>query len=459
MRRTLSIISLLVISTLLVSCGCQPQKEASKPETTQETQPEKEHGKGTNTQELPYEEIPFISSYGEKIEPKKSEEIKPKDKYWEFETKYEPKPNEKKTSLYSAPGFEGKGELVVKWAINNDNTKTYYVRAYPQLWHINGYAIVDPKTGNINNIKGEHGPSGVTDDKRVYGIDYNRSLLPLDCWELDNYKHLWDGPWALAGDHNIFTIKGALLHASQPGPAFIYRLDPETGETLWQLSADFSGSVTWCPTENYLAVSVDFYRVEGSLKKELIETYIYLVDPITGQNKNMKLSHRNVISMTCIGSNLWIQTVDAHLLCVDLTTMKETKDIKINHNLANKLDNWSYSLERIGNKLLLSLYSEFSKDLPSEVEYILFDTLSGHQTVLIKPAPETPNYIPKVAIINGSLIYQDSPTQIRGVDPDTLETLWWIDKKDLGENAHVAWLDWRGVCVISDTKIMCFGPK
>jgi hypothetical protein len=108
---------------------------------------------------------------------------------------------------------------------------------------------------------------------------------------------------------------------------------------------------------------------------------------------------------------------------------------------------------------LLSLYSEFSKDSPSEVEYILFDTLSGHQTVLGKPAPETLNYIPKVAIINGSLIYQDSPTQIRGVDPDTLETLWWIDKKDLGENAHVAWLDWRGVCVISDTKIMCFGPK
>ncbi|NMD13856.1 MAG: hypothetical protein GYA78_00680, partial [Caldisericales bacterium] len=406
--------------------GCQPQKEVSKPETTQEIQ---------NTP---------------------SKEILSKDKYWKFKIKYEPKPNEEKISLYNAPGFEGKGELARKWTTTLEELKAWHIGAYPQSWQFDR-SIIDPKTGNI--IQHNTPPAGKTDGKYVYGLDYHQCLLPLDCWELDNYKHLWDGPQALAGDHHVFTIKGALLHASQPFQSLIYRLDPETGETLWQLSADFSGSVTWCPTENYLAVSVDFYRVEGSLKKELIETYIYLVDPITGQNKNMKLSHNNVISMACVGNNLWIQTVDAHLLCVDLTTMKETKDIKINHSLANKLNNWSYPLERIGNKLLLSLYSEFSKDSPSEVEYILFDTLSGRQTVLSKPAPETSNYIPKVSIINGSLIYQDSPTQLRGVDPDTLETLWWIDKKNLGENAHVAWLDWRGVCVISDTKIMCFGPK
>ncbi len=451
------VLAYFLVVAIMVSCGVK--EDSSKPETmqeTQKTQPEKEHEKGTNTQELPYEEIPFISSYGEKIEPKKSEEIKSKDKYWKFERKYEPKSNEKKTSLYNAPGFEGKGELARKWTTTLEELKAWHIGAYPQSWQFDR-SIIDPKTGNI--LQHNAPPAGETDGKRVYGIDYNRGFLPLDCWELDNYKHLWDGPWALAGEHHISTIKGALLHASRPSQSLIYRLNPETGETLWQLkSSGDSGYAKWCSSDNYFIASINFTEIDSDSK--MIKSYVFRIDPITGKNDSIELSRKGVQGMACIGNNLWIQTVDAHLLCVDLTTMKETKDIKINHsssNLDKSLISWIENLTyQTGNKLLLVIYSN-SDRIPSE--YILFDTLSGRQTVLIKPAPETPNYIPKVSIINGSLIYQDSPTQLRGVDPDTLETLWWIDKKNLGENAHVAWLDWRGVCVISDTKIMCFGPK
>ena len=94
-------------------------------------------------------------------------------------------------------------------------------------------------------------------------------------------------------------------------------------------------------------------------------------------------------------------------------------------------------------------------DKSSQYEIVSFDQIKQtfKKTQVFNLPSET-----LVSAINSSLIIEDQ-TQLRGVDPETLQTLWWIDKKDLGENAHVAWLDWRGVCVISDTKIMCFGPK
>lgn len=65
---------------------------------------------------------------------------------------------------------------------------------------------------------------------------------------------------------------------------------------------------------------------------------------------------------------------------------------------------------------------------------------------------------PTWMVLNGALINQ-SNGQIKEVDPDTLESIWWIDEKDIGPNPRINILDWRGVCIISDTKIMCFGPK
>ncbi len=238
-------------------------------------------------------------------------------------------------------------------------------------------------------------------------------------------------------------------------------MNPETGVTLWELkSIDSSGSAKWCPTDNYLIASIDFFRLEDSARKELLKSYIYRIDPITGKSDSMELSRKGVQGMACIGNNLWVQTIDGHLLCIDLAFLRETKDIKINHSfseLSKTVLSWDGPVQLTRSKLLLALYSEFSIDAPTKIEYILYDIENDQQTVVSEAAPEDPTIAPRVAVINGSLITQDS-NLIQCLDPNTLKPLWWINSKDEGKNAHVAWLDWRGVLVISDDAVACYGP-
>ncbi len=316
------------------------------------------------------------------------EQVLTKD-FWELKVRYEPKPHENLTTLYNPPGFNAKGELVKRWAIGDDHLKSWYARAYPKAWQID-YLILDPATGESLERSGGHGPPGITDGKYVFGSDYHKGLMPMECWNLDNYEHLWDGPWTLSGDHHVFIIKGALLHASQPQPAFIYRLNPETGETLWELkSIDSSWKAKWCPTDNYLIASIDFFRLEDYVRKELLKSYIYRIDPITGKSDSMELSRKGVQGMACIGNNLWVQTIDAHLLCIDLASLRETKDIKINHSfseLSKTVLSWDGPVQLTRSKLLLALYSGFLIDAPTKIEYILYDIENDQQILSHKIA-------------------------------------------------------------------------
>ncbi len=133
--------------------------------------------------------------------------------FWEFKVRYEPKPHENLTTLYNPPGFNAKGELVRRWAIGDDHLKSWYARAYPKAWQMN-YLILDPATGESLERSDGGGPPGITDGKYVYGSDYHKGLMSMECWNLDTYEHLWDGPETLSGDHHVFIIKGALLHAN-----------------------------------------------------------------------------------------------------------------------------------------------------------------------------------------------------------------------------------------------------
>ncbi|MCK5744063.1 MAG: hypothetical protein KAH30_04940 [Caldisericia bacterium] len=64
---------------------------------------------------------------------------------------------------------------------------------------------------------------------------------------------------------------------------------------------------------------------------------------------------------------------------------------------------------------------------------------------------------PDVQIINHTLVTTND-TQIQALNPSTLEPTWWInlEEEDLGENPRIIWCDWRGVLVMSDTKLACY---
>jgi len=268
-------------------------------------------------------------------------------------------------------------------------------------------------------------PIGPTDGALVFGSQYFQGTNPIQCWDLKSREIVWSNLSYPPGLYNWSYLKGnKLISVYSTDKCYIYILEQANGEVLWGLES----SAEYQATQSILNNSTLFVV----LSAKNLDNKNTLVS-INIETKTIKtLSCNSITDIINLGKRIFILEGGNSLIELDYEKMNEIHKYQVPETV---------ELSPIAGKILLKNNQES--------RFYLFNPDTGMKKDLSSINAIT---------INSSLIIEDQK-QLRGVDPDILETLWWIDKKDLGENAHVAWLDWRGVCVISDTKIMCFGPK
>lgn len=101
----------------------------------------------------------------------------------------------------------------------------------------------------------------------------------------------------------------------------------------------------------------------------------------------------------------------------------------------------------------------FNNISPIENKFLLSDDYGiTHSMFDITAEENTYLDVESAMVINNSLIFIDKE-KIKGVNPLTLETLWWIDVEENMKNANVEWLDWRGVLVETKDHVYCYALK
>jgi hypothetical protein len=336
--------------------------------------------------------------------------------------------NEHKLSEWKPRVFFGNSQLAYIWqkAINKNDLEGDYYASYPDAWDIADSFYVNPLTGEFPvNIKLDDNSSpprgGITDGNYIFGF-YSHKLSQSGCWRIKDHYKIWENLAALTST-KFYIINNNLLH-TQKSFVQINRLNPWTGKIIWSISTpkDNDQIISSTPTDKYLFVTI---ANESHFE-------IDRINPEDGKADVVLSSENEIKDLTTIEDNLWILFETGELFNFDCESFKQLKSINVgNYN----------KLKQIDNKLLLSN--------TDENKYSLFD-----------PSTETitPLDTPSAKVINGSLIFEDDK-QLRGIDPDTQETTWWIDLDENMKNAHVEWLDWRGVLVVSDNEIACYAPK
>jgi len=335
----------------------------------------------------------------------------------------------------SSPFKSKKEELTKYWEyiIGREGSYTNFsIKSLPEGWLIDSNYVLSgsllkgmilPSDGKL--MKYADLPIGPTDGALVFGSQYFQGTNPIQCWDLKSREIVWSNLSRPSGLYNWSYLKGnQLISVYSTDKCYIYMLDQANGEVLWGLESSTEYQATQSILDNsilFVALSAKNLDNKNTLCSINIET------------KTIKtLSYNSITDIINLGKRIFILENGNSLIELNYEKMNEIHKYQVPETT---------ELSSIAGKILLKNNREnrfylFNPDTSMEKD------LSSINAI----------------VINSSLIIEDQ-TQLRGVDPDTLETLWWIDKKDLGENAHVAWLDWRGVCVISDTKIMCFGPK
>ncbi|MCE5176309.1 PQQ-like beta-propeller repeat protein [bacterium] len=355
---------------------------------------------------------------------------------------------------WRAKDFDGRGKLEKKWEIEIDKNQEYpirYVFSYPDSWSIGDWYVVDPITGK-NPKRDYHFEkselydlmlSGPTDGKYVFGCK-NHVGVSSYCWRIKDGINIWVGSLMAFDSSQFFIIKNNLIHIDMSPPNKITKVAPWSGEKIWAITSKNNISPSF--NKGYKEVTCGIAAISNNLFTLLDNGHLYKIDSDSGKWTLVNGVVQKPIAISTIGKSLLILLSDGSLAEIDGQSLKVKAIFKTGIDLGISADGApiDYWVQSIGSKILIAN----EERSPIKASYI-FDSKNKTCTSL---------GCNDVFTLNSSLIIEDQ-TQLRGVDPETLETLWWIDKKDLGENAHVAWLDWRGVCVISDTKIMCFGPK
>ncbi len=182
----------------------------------------------------------------------------------------------------------------------------------------------------------------------------------------------------------------------------INSIDPWTGEVLWEITNPLYDLPYAKTSDKYAFVALN------DSKRGI--SYLTRIDPGTGKVDEVKLPYYEIRAIEPIGKNVWVSSSEGHLSMIDAESMKTASSVKITK------------------------------------ESLLYDPGSGKSMTINAQSAN---------VINGTLVLEEKD-KIMGADPKTLETTWWIDKKDLGDEASVVWLDWRGVLVRSKGNMACF---
>ena len=352
-------------------------------------------------------------------------------------------PMDKDFVPWEAEKFAGSGQLSKKWNIKlKDKTIPSFfldLKTLKQGWVVSTpidafddyksfLGMIDPETGKIKKIKEKYYKIGPTNGEYVI---VNGPLGPLSadsCWKIDDGKTLWSNLPALdfiryypASGKIIGT--GFVPDSKSTGDFYcgMNAIDPWTGEVFWEITNPLYDTPYAKTSDKYAFVALN------DSKRGI--SYLARIDLGTGKVDEVKLPHYEIRAIEPIGKNVWVSSSEGHLTMIDAESMKTATSVKMAI---------SGALYSIGGYILVT--TDITK------ESLLYDPGSGKSMTINAQSAN---------VINGTLILEEKD-KIRGADPKTLETTWWIDKKDLGDEISVVWLDWRGVLVRSKGSMVCF---
>lgn len=336
-----------------------------------------------------------------------------------------------KLGEYKPKTFSGKDKLQRKWSKVVSNDKHLNILSLEKGWLLDSdfnygdmqlKGVIDPANGNFEEISDIYPFLGIYDGKNVYGSNLFRQSSSAHAWNAETKRITWSNCLTTPGA-NFFIVNGRLLHYTSSGGIILSRLNHCTGEVLWQTKNNDIAEEIISKTDLYLIVIG---------KNQNGKVYLHRINPTNDEIKTyIFASDIKTYSLANINNYVWIM-LDNKLVRFDVEQFIEKESFDITN---------TGIIESIDQKMILL---EFNTK-----KFNIFDT----ETETL-----TPLNVSSAKVINKSLIFEDEK-QLRGINPETLETTWWIDLDENMKNAHVEWLDWRGVLVLSDNEIACYAPN
>jgi len=370
--------------------------------------------------------------------------------------------------------FDGKGKLVLRWSleVKTPNNERYYgVTSIPGGWLMdtNRYpkdsdlslkmAVMDPQTGGIleNSIGGDiRRRIGPTNGKYIFGDTLMQGAAPRSCWNLSNKTIRWKvNDATIHGESfsKMSIVSKMLIYISVNSSDVVHisRFNPDTGEIIWKQPFKDMNLIDYAISDDSAYLLFD----NSELK---------CIELASGQIKDTGIDSSKFSAIEVIQESLSVLTSDGFLVQFDSSTYEKKQEIQLPISEISKpmlfrqyskihLDIHETNISPLGDSLLLlTIEPEKTRE-----NFYVLDTINQN-------IQELPYKI--VYTLNDQLISYSENTEtdeyddstIQALNPTTLKPTWWInlEEEELGENPRVIWCDWRGVLVMSDTKLACY---
>ncbi|HNY60828.1 MAG TPA: hypothetical protein PL190_02325 [Caldisericia bacterium] len=400
-------------------------------------------------------------------------------KYWQIIPKSEfLKPRIEKTieikgefKEWEPNKFTGKGKLVKKWSVPNEKNKRRsweWATSIPKGWNVfmSGMSsLINPENGDFQ--EGIFGV-GITDGERLF---INNSMGPSDlsCYSAYNFSNCWKNLWAgWLYQSNLHIVNGCLIfsgtHENRIFGEGIFRINPINGEIIWGIkpkTANYDSYMLYSHTQSaggwiWTICTDEDKNYNAKLTK------LFRINPQNGSVSHVTLWNvggiKNINSTDEEPASLVLQTTKNTIIILNADTLqKRTINLDSLHNCKNP--SAIEIIGVIGQKMLLKI-GESGDDSRNYVLYNFWreNIIYGEDASMIYFSSRNAScYRKKILVLNsGPSTTFTQDYSIQAVDPETLETLWWIDPKEAGPNARILCIDWRGVLIATNHTISCF---
>jgi hypothetical protein len=371
--------------------------------------------------------------------------------------------------------FVGEGRLKAIWKLDTKksaNERYYGVMSVPNFWLLDAsrwlnnesvslsMVLIDPSSGELlvsdyNNLTDDlyHRRLGPTNGRFIFSDRIAQGAFLFPCWRYPDSAFKWEmKEISIYGQiySKMHIINGLLLYVSVDSDetAYTSRINYNTGEVIWKRSFKNMKLVDYAISDDFACLLFNNHRIAS-------------INIQTGDAEYLQLDITNAVAVETSNERMFLLNEDGILSSINLVSYKVVNEtqLPVSH-IEQPILNRDYSdiylgfndtsIDKISNNLLLVTTS-------GDCKRFIFNITTQE----VKELPY------KLAFhINGNLIVYKENTEteeydvaiVQSLNPETLEPIWWIDleKEDLGDNPRVIWCDWRGVLVMSDTKLACF---
>lgn len=388
----------------------------------------------------------------------------------EFANKSEIRPPKQKGNLpdfkleeWSPKSLEYNGKLVKKWTIKAEKSKSLldymYYKSIPDGWIMRPNRetipdvfdkIINPQDCSVVRSVEKYVWQGKICGKYLFHTTANRGCPPLECTDMTNWSTGWISHIeAMTGDQHVMIADGCLIVGIFVAGSFVVQhINHKTGETMWEINkitgADssrryqsFSAGNNIFVLGEFLYDNSDFVRLilikinpqNGSY--ECRDVYSYFQEHL--ENDSYWCNNNYVVC----NSKILLHCGNFHLLTINPDTMAVEKDSILPVPAMSEMI-------LVGNKLVCIDWWNGEKG------NWMFDlnNLNNHEKLN-----------KNIAIFNNQLM-ERTPTKINQIVDEKMNIGWHINLDDVGsdkENAVVFLQDWRGVLVVTDKELICFG--